>query len=77
MTREEKIIQFFRKHSNCIRWCEADYCGCVGCINGGRFFAWLDEHSDEPPITKEEFLRHESCVQNPEPQSIDVNFKYF
>jgi hypothetical protein len=55
MTREEKIISFFTAHRSPLRWCDADMCGCMGCINGSSAHAWKRGHPEETPITREEF----------------------
>ena len=59
MTREYKIKLFLVKEPK--RWCEADRCYCIGCVNKlGPRIRWKEQHPDEPPITKEEFDKYKT-----------------
>lgn len=98
MTREEKIIQFFKENTWALRWCEpppeskfdhlqepersrmiqrSKMCACMGGINCSKRHDWANLHPDEPPITKDEFLRLSAHVDKPETKTINLNFKSF
>jgi hypothetical protein len=57
-TRATKIIRFLAEKN--LRWCTAQYCGCMGCINKDGFTLkdWARLHPDEPKITKEEYEKY-------------------
>lgn len=57
--REKKIILFLKEDMRRARWCEAQYCACIGCINkdGFNIRFWKEQHPNESLITKEEHIR--------------------
>lgn len=63
MTRDEKILSFLKEDhgSHFPKWCDAQVCGCTGCVNkSGGARAWAEKHPDEARITREEFERLKS-----------------
>jgi hypothetical protein len=59
-SREEIIKHFFDEvvKNSYPRWCTAERCACMGCVNGGWFSryskAWKEVNGDIPYITEED-----------------------
>lgn len=71
MTRQEKLNQFFTVYGS--RWCTAEVCGCMGCVNHSQRSIWLNMFPGEEPIKKEEAM----AFPKPEQKPIDLKFSFY
>lgn len=74
MTRAEKILNFMSTAWGGRRWCTADVCGCMGCVNASLRNQWLLQSNEEMPISKDEF--YETLAKLPPEDRKPISFSF-